>query len=122
MRTALRRMGNSTGMIVPRALLRELGLAAGSPMDLHIEGGRIVAAPADSDESGERLTAEERRALSAFAAELRASTERMNIALDRAVASLREANDPARDDVFRRRARVALDNRPLDFTLDDLAA
>lgn len=45
MQTALRKMGNSTGLIVPKALLTELGAAAGTPMDIRIEDGRIVATP-----------------------------------------------------------------------------
>ena len=45
MRTALRRMGNSTGMIVPAAILREAGVASGAVFDLSVEDGRIVARP-----------------------------------------------------------------------------
>jgi antitoxin MazE len=45
MQTALRKMGNSTGLIVPKALLTELGAAAGTPMDIRIEDGRVIATP-----------------------------------------------------------------------------
>jgi antitoxin MazE len=45
MRTALRKMGNSTGMIVPKVLLSEMGLAAGATIDLRIEDGKLVARP-----------------------------------------------------------------------------
>ena len=45
MRTALRKMGNSTGMIVPSAVLREAGLATGAVLEVSVEDGRIVAAP-----------------------------------------------------------------------------
>lgn len=45
MRTALRKMGNSAGMIVPKAILTELGSAIGEDFDIKVEGGRIVAAP-----------------------------------------------------------------------------
>lgn len=45
MRTALRKMGNSTGIILPRAVLREIGLELGASMELQVEGGRIVATP-----------------------------------------------------------------------------
>jgi antitoxin MazE len=45
MRTALRRMGNSAGMIVPKAILTELGTAIGEDFDISVENGRIVAAP-----------------------------------------------------------------------------
>jgi antitoxin MazE len=45
MQTALRKMGNSTGLIVPRALLSELGVTTGAAMDVRLEEGRIVATP-----------------------------------------------------------------------------
>ena len=45
MQTALRKMGNSTGLIVPSALLKEIGAAAGTPMDVRIEDGKVVATP-----------------------------------------------------------------------------
>jgi len=45
MRTALRKMGNSAGMIVPKAILNELGSAIGEELDLKVDGGRLVAAP-----------------------------------------------------------------------------
>ena len=45
MRTALRKMGNSTGMIVPKAILSEIGSAIGEELDIKVENGRIVAAP-----------------------------------------------------------------------------
>lgn len=45
MQTALRKMGNSVGMIVPKAILQELGAAAGTPMDVHVEDGRVIATP-----------------------------------------------------------------------------
>ena len=43
--SALRKMGNSTGMIVPSAVLREAGLTTGVVLDLVVEQGRIVATP-----------------------------------------------------------------------------
>jgi antitoxin MazE len=45
MRTALRKMGNSTGMIVPKALLTEMGVAAGTAIELRVENGRLVGDP-----------------------------------------------------------------------------
>jgi antitoxin MazE len=45
MRTALRKMGNSAGMIVPKAILGEIGSEIGEEFDIAVEGGRIVAAP-----------------------------------------------------------------------------
>lgn len=45
MRSALRKMGNSTGMIVPSAVLREAGLVSGAVLEVSVEAGRIVATP-----------------------------------------------------------------------------
>ena len=45
MRTALRRMGNSAGMIVPKPILDELGSRIGEDFEIKVENGRIVAAP-----------------------------------------------------------------------------
>lgn len=45
MQTALRKMGNSTGVILPRPLLGQVGLAAGAVMNVSVEGGRIVLTP-----------------------------------------------------------------------------
>lgn len=48
MQTALRKMGNSTGIILPRAILGQIGLEVGAPMELQVEGGRIIATPVKS--------------------------------------------------------------------------
>jgi antitoxin MazE len=45
MQTALQKMGNSVGMIVPKAILQELGATAGTPMDMRVEDGRVIATP-----------------------------------------------------------------------------
>ncbi len=45
MQTTLRKMGNSVGMIVPSALLKELGAGAGTTMDVRVEAGTVVATP-----------------------------------------------------------------------------
>ena len=45
MKSALRKMGNSTGMILPLAILAQAGLAVGAQMDLTVEDGRLVATP-----------------------------------------------------------------------------
>ena len=52
MQTSLRKMGNSTGMIVPKALLSELGVAAGASIDLRIENGKLVADPIRNPREG----------------------------------------------------------------------
>ncbi len=45
MQTALRKMGNSAGIILPKPLLVALGIEVGRQMDVSIEEGRIVATP-----------------------------------------------------------------------------
>lgn len=45
MQTALRKMGNSVGLIVPKAILKELGASAGTAMDVRVEDGQVVARP-----------------------------------------------------------------------------
>lgn len=45
MHSALRKMGNSTGLIVPKAVLREAGIESGTTLDLIVEDGRIIASP-----------------------------------------------------------------------------
>lgn len=45
MQTALRKMGNSTGMILPKPILRELGVESGTSMDVVVENGRVIATP-----------------------------------------------------------------------------
>ena len=46
MQTSLRKMGNSTGMIVPRALLNELQADVGTTIELKVEDGKLIATPA----------------------------------------------------------------------------
>lgn len=45
MRTQVRRMGNSSGVIIPKSILAQLGLAAGDNLDLVLENGRVVLTP-----------------------------------------------------------------------------
>lgn len=45
MHSALRKMGNSTGLIVPKAVLRAAGVDSGTILDLNVEDGRIIASP-----------------------------------------------------------------------------
>ncbi len=49
MKSALRKMGNSTGMILPKPVLRELGVESGTMMDVVVENGRVVATPVGRD-------------------------------------------------------------------------
>jgi antitoxin MazE len=45
MQTVLRKMGNSTGIILPKALLGSLGMATGQALSLRVEDGQIIATP-----------------------------------------------------------------------------
>ena len=45
MRTALRKLGNSSGIIIPKSMLAEIRVGIGDPVDITVEEGRIVMAP-----------------------------------------------------------------------------
>ena len=44
MRIALRKMGNSSGVIIPKPFLAEIGAQSGEDVDMAVEDGRIVIA------------------------------------------------------------------------------
>ena len=62
MRTALRKMGNSAGIIVPKALLETVGAKIGDQLELSVEDGRLVAQLA---RPGRRRWAEDAEAIAA---------------------------------------------------------
>ncbi len=45
MQTAVRELGNSAGVIIPKSVLTELGLSAGDAEDMRLEDGRLILAP-----------------------------------------------------------------------------
>ena len=45
MRAAVRKLGNSSGVIIPKSLLRDLGVAEGDSVEMTLEAGRIVLIP-----------------------------------------------------------------------------
>ena len=45
MQTALRKMGNSAGIILPKPILTALGVASGARLDLEVDNGRIIVTP-----------------------------------------------------------------------------
>ena len=45
MKTHIRKMGNSQGVIIPRLLLEEVGLKADEAVELKVKKGRIVISP-----------------------------------------------------------------------------
>ena len=46
MKSAIRRMGNSHGVIIPKPLLQEIGAKANDPVDVSVSKGKIIIAPA----------------------------------------------------------------------------
>lgn len=44
MRSSVRKMGNSSGIIIPKPMLAEIGMKAGDDVDLRVEGDRLVIA------------------------------------------------------------------------------
>jgi antitoxin MazE len=47
MRAAVRKLGNSSGVIIPKSLLAEAGVAVGDAVDMTLEQGRIVLIPVE---------------------------------------------------------------------------
>ena len=45
MRAAVRKLGNSSGVIIPKSVLDEIGVGVGDAMEMSLEEGRIVLAP-----------------------------------------------------------------------------
>ena len=45
MRIAVRKMGNSSGVILPKPFLTEIGSKAGDEVEIQVEAGRIIIAP-----------------------------------------------------------------------------
>lgn len=45
MRTSLRKMGNSSGVIIPKPILSEIGMRVGDPVELSVEGDKITLTP-----------------------------------------------------------------------------
>jgi antitoxin MazE len=44
-RAAIRKLGNSSGVIIPKSMLAEIGIAAGDMVELSLENGRIAITP-----------------------------------------------------------------------------
>jgi antitoxin MazE len=47
MRVSLRRVGNSSGVIIPTPLLQQIGARPGGDVEIGVEDGRIVIAPVE---------------------------------------------------------------------------
>ena len=48
MRALLRRMGNSSGVIISKPVLAQLGVTAGDSFDLTVEDGHLILVPAQA--------------------------------------------------------------------------
>jgi antitoxin MazE len=49
MKTAIRKMGNSHGVIIPKPLLAEIGVNANDEVDMKVENGKLVIVPFGHD-------------------------------------------------------------------------
>jgi antitoxin MazE len=49
MKSAIRKMGNSHGVIIPKAMLEELGAKANDPVEVKVKKGRLIIAPLTRD-------------------------------------------------------------------------
>ena len=45
MRASIRKMGNSSGVIIPKPLLTELGIKTGDTVEMKLEAGKVTLAP-----------------------------------------------------------------------------
>ena len=45
MHSALRKIGNSTGLVLPKPILGAMGVTGGTMLDLTVEDGRLIATP-----------------------------------------------------------------------------
>lgn len=45
MRASVRKMGNSSGVIIPKPILNELGVKAGDEVEMTLEAGKVILAP-----------------------------------------------------------------------------
>ncbi len=68
MRTSIRRMGNSAGLIIPKPFLGEIGAKFGDAVEMTVQDGKIVVAPVE--EHPRAGWAEDSKALAASGEEL----------------------------------------------------
>jgi antitoxin MazE len=45
MRASVRKIGNSSGIIIPKPILRELGVKAGDEVEMTLAAGKVTLAP-----------------------------------------------------------------------------
>jgi antitoxin MazE len=49
MKTAIRKIGNSYGVVIPQSLLAKIAVKLNDPVDMSVKDGRIVIAPLRRD-------------------------------------------------------------------------
>jgi antitoxin MazE len=49
MKSAIRKMGNSHGVIIPKPLLEEIGAKVNDPVEVKVKKGRLIIAPMARD-------------------------------------------------------------------------
>lgn len=49
MKTAIRKIGNSHGLVIPKPLLTEMGAKAGDEVDIAVKHGKLVVVPLARD-------------------------------------------------------------------------
>jgi len=54
----LRRVGNSQGLVLPQAILRDLGVKPGAELEVRVSRGRLEAKPAEPHYTLEELLAQ----------------------------------------------------------------
>jgi antitoxin component of MazEF toxin-antitoxin module len=56
--TTIKRVGNSAGVIIPSALLKQMGLRVGTEIDLTVEGDTLKVKPVEPRRARSELTLE----------------------------------------------------------------
>jgi antitoxin MazE len=52
MRASVRKMGNSSGIIIPKPILKQIGVDAGDDLELSLDRDKIVLSPARHPRAG----------------------------------------------------------------------
>ena len=53
MRSTIRKMGNSQGVLLPKHVLAEIGARTDDPIDIKVKKGKIIIAPIKDDRADE---------------------------------------------------------------------
>ena len=49
MKSTIRKLGNSQGVIIPKPLLDQIGAKTGDPVELKVKKGRLIIAPSRNE-------------------------------------------------------------------------